>query len=161
MNLILAKKKKEVKNWLEISVLNFLLKLSSRLPKTVTTVPKVIGKKRIDISFQFLFELQIKWRMTMNTLIKCGSWPGQLSFGVIVPLYWVPICISSPHRGKWLHVSNLLPPVHCMSSRYVARLFGVYFFCLLPFSTEWELETRFVCVYTVYRIIFWTPYRPD
>ena len=34
-----------------------------------------------------------------------------------------PNMISSPHRGKWLHVSNLLPAVHCMSSCYVARLF--------------------------------------
>lgn len=73
---------------------------------------------------------------------------GQLSFGVIVSLYWVPICISSPHRGKWLHVYNLLPPVHCMSSCYFVRLFGGYFFVFYSFRLRARNQIR-LCIYSI------------
>ena len=63
----------------------------------------------------------------MNILLKYGSWP------VIIWHYCVYtesqyVSVRHTVENGYVRVSNLLSPVHCMSSCYVARLFGVYFF---------------------------------
>lgn len=63
----------------------------------------------------------------MNILIKYGSWPVIMA----LCLYTESQYVSVRHTEENGYMSaNLLPPVHCMSSCYVASLFGVYSFTL-------------------------------
>ena len=49
-------------------------------------------------------------------------------------LYTESQYVSARHTEENGYMSaNLLPPVHCMSSCYVARLFGGYFFVFYSF----------------------------
>ena len=95
----------------------------------------------------------------MNILIKYGSWP------VIIWCY----CLYT--ESQYVPVRHTVENGYIIltffhpSTAYLRVMSHVYsafiFLCVLLVSIDWELETRFVCVYTVYRIIFWTRYRPD
>ena len=97
----------------------------------------------------------------MNILIKYGSWP------VIILPYCVFILSPNMYQfaTPWKMVTYVFltffhPSTACL--RVMSHVYSAFiFFCVLLVSIDGELETRFVCVYTVYRIIFWTPYRPD
>ena len=87
---------------------------------------------------------------------------GQLSFGAFFKTIW-RFCVL-----YWIHTNengSMFLILFHPSTACLRVMWHVWFnrrlsFCLLLFSTIWELETRFVCLHIIYRLIFWRPYSP-
>ena len=109
--------------------------------------------------------------MTMNIPIKYVSWPVIIWCLFFSTIWRFCVLILSPIRISFATPTKIVsmfltiqfhPSTACL---IVARLsvwrlfFGIFWYLL--FSTEslsWKPDS---CVYTVSRLIFWTPYRPD